>query len=233
MMCTGSSLLSGPRLARLTASNSSEGLFGSTIARDDSYGWAGNIQYMNWKLLGVQEILAPMAPTGMEKAMVAEEPAPKKLPTNPSLITNRGQIPPNQVARITWNPDERIKLGYETPGWQGKAWAPTNLKLAKRECWVVEATPKDPYYAYGRRVVWIDKHAYWAYWTTLYDRAGEYWKTIAWMDKMGYTPGRDMTVRHPFWGLGEDVRQNRASFFDVQAKGYFTEYSLGFPDSAS
>jgi hypothetical protein len=40
-----------------------------------------------------------------------------------------------------------------------------------------------------------------------------------------------MTVRHPFWGMAEDVRQNRASFFDVQSKGYYTEYELGFPDS--
>ncbi|MGE0682271.1 MAG: hypothetical protein AB7P69_15400 [Candidatus Binatia bacterium] len=40
-----------------------------------------------------------------------------------------------------------------------------------------------------------------------------------------------MTTRHPFWGLGEDVRQNPAGFFDVQSKGYCTEYQLGFPDS--
>jgi hypothetical protein len=219
------------RVRRLTASNSSEGMFGSIIARDDAYGWAGKIQYMDWKLIGVQDVLVPIAPTGMEKLMVAGEPAPKKLPADPSIITNRGEIPPGQVARITWTPEERVTVGYETQGWQGKAWAPTNLKLAKRQCWVVEATPKDPYYSYGRRVLYIDKTAYWAYWATLYDRAGEYWKTLLWMDKMGYTPGRDMTVRHPFFGVAEDVRQNRASFFDVQSKGYYTEYSLGFPDS--
>ena len=219
------------RVRRLTASNSSEGMFGSIIARDDVYGWGGKIQYMNWKLIGSQEVLVPIAPSGIEKAMLPGEPSPKKLPTDPSEIKDRGQIPAGQVARITWSPEERVKVGYETPGWQGKAWAPTELKLAKRDCWVVEATPKDPYYAYGRRVVYIDKSAYWAFWATLYDRAGEYWKTILWLDKMAYTPGRDMTTRHPFWGLGEDVRQNRASFFDVQSKGYYTEYSLGFPDS--
>jgi hypothetical protein len=48
---------------------------------------------------------------------------------------------------------------------------------------------------------------------------------------MGYTPGRDMTVRHPFFGSAEDVRQNIATFFDVQSKGYYTEYNLGFPDT--
>jgi hypothetical protein len=219
------------RVRRLTASNSSEGMFGSIIARDDAYGWGGKIQYMNWKLIGVKDVLVPIAPSGMEKAMVAGEPAPKKLTADNSLIKAKGEIPAGQVARITWSPEERVVAGYEKEGWQGAAWAATNLKLAKRKCWVVEATPKDPYYAYGRRVVYIDKTAYWAYWATLYDRAGEYWKTLLWMDKMAYTPGRDMTTRHPFWGMGEDVRQNRASFFDVQSKGYYTEYELGFPDS--
>jgi len=219
------------RVRRLTAANSSEGLFGSIIARDDSYGWGGKIQYMTWKLIGVQEMLVPIAPTGIEKAMVPGDPAPKKLAANPNEIKDHGEMKPGQVARITWNEDERLKVGYEEPGWQGVAWAPTNLKLAKRQCWVVEAVPKDPYYSYGRRVLYVDKTAYWPYWVTLYDRAGEYWKTLLWMDKMGYTPGRQMTVRHPFFGVAEDVRQNRASFFDVQSKGYYTEYQLGFPDS--
>jgi hypothetical protein len=219
------------RVRRLTASNTSEGFFGSIIARDDVYVWGGKIQYMNWKLIGVQDILATIAPSGIEKAFLPGEPASKKLASDPSYIKDKGQIPVGQVARVTWSEAERVRQGFETEGWQGSPWAPTELKLAKRKCWVVEATPKDPYYAYGRRVGYIDKTAYFPYWATLYDRAGEYWKTILWLDKMGYTPGRDMTVRHPFWGLGEDVRQNRASSFDVQSKGYFTEYSLGFPDS--
>ena len=219
------------RVRRLTASNTSEGLFGSIIARDDVYGWGGKIQYMNWKLIGVQDVLVPIALGGIEKAMATGEPAPKKLPNDPSLIKDRGQIPPGQVGRLTWSDEERVKPGYEVSGWQGAAWASTNLTLAKRRCWVVEATPKDPYYAYGRRVIYIDKVAYWAYWGTLYDRAGEYWKTMLYMDKMAYTPGRQMTLRHAYWAPGEDMRQHRASFFDAESKGYFTEYELGFPDS--
>jgi len=219
------------RVRRLTASNSSEGTFGSTLSRDDAYCWGGKVQYMNWKLIGQQTMLVPISPTGIEKAMVPGDPIPKKLSTDPNLIKNRGALQPGQVWRITWNPEDQVKVGYETPGWQGIAWAPSQLKLAKRKCWVVEATPKDPYYAYGRRVIYIDQAAYWGFWATLYDRSGEYWKTILWFDKMAYTSGREMTTRHPFWGLGVDARQNRASFYDVQAKGYFTEYSLGFGDA--
>ncbi len=219
------------RVRRLSAANSSEGLYGSTIARDDVYGWGGKIQYMKWKLVGVKDMLVPIAPNGIEKAMVAGEQSPKKLAADPSLIKSRGQIPLNQVARITWSPEEQVTVGYEDPNWQGVAWAPTKLKLAKRKCWIVEAEPKDPYYAVGRRVIYIDKSAYWAYWSTLYDRAGEYWRTQMFLEKMAYTPGRDMTVRHPFWYVSEDVRQNRATFLDFQSKGYFTEYQLGFPDT--
>ena len=109
------------RVRRLTASNTSEGMFGSIFARDDGYGWAGKIQYMNWKLLGVQDMLVPIAPSGMEKAMVAGEPAPKKLSTDPSLIKAKGEIPANQVARITWTPEERVEVGYEKQGWLGVA----------------------------------------------------------------------------------------------------------------
>lgn len=219
------------RVRRLTASNSSEGLFGSIIARDDPFGWAGKIQYMNWKLIGVQDMLVPIGPTGMEKAVVSGEGAPKKLAGNLDMIKDRAGISPGQVGRVTWTEEERMKVGYETPGWTGVAWAPSQLKLAKRKCWVVEAIPKDPYYAYGRRVVYLDRVVYWGFWATLYDRAGEYWKTLMWFDKMSYTPGREQTTKHPYFGLGEDVRQNRASFFDAQSKGYYTEYSNGLPDS--
>jgi hypothetical protein len=186
---------------------------------------------MTWKLVGVQEMLVPIAPSGIEKAMVAGEPTLTKLPRDERLIQDKGQIPPGQVARVTWSPEERIVPGYEKADWQGIAWAPTNLKLTKRQCWVVEATPKDPHYAYSRRVLYIDKMAYWAYWATLYDQKGEYWKTLLWMDKLAYTPGRNMTVRHPFWGVAEDVRQNRASFFDLQSNGHYAEYEHGFADS--
>ncbi len=219
------------RVRRVTASNTSEGLFGSIIARDDPFGWAGKIQYMNWKLVGVQDMLVPIAPTGMEKAILSGEAAPKKLAGDLSMIKERAGYTPGAVGRVSWTEEERMKPGYEVPGWQGAPWAPATLKLAKRRCWVVEATPKDPYYAYGRRIVYLDRVVYWGFWATLYDRAGEYWKTLMWFDKMGYSPGRDMTTKHPYFGLGEDVRQGRSSFFDAQSRGYYTEYSNGFQDS--
>src|SRR3989441_11064487 len=70
------------RVRRVTASNTSEGLFGSIISRDDPYGWAGKIQYMNWKLIGVQDTLVPIAPSGIEKRMGPGQEGPDELPND-------------------------------------------------------------------------------------------------------------------------------------------------------
>ncbi len=72
-------------------------MFGSTIARDDPYIWLGKIQYMNWKLIGVQEMLAPIGPGGIEKVGVVNAPVPKKLPGDERLVDRAAygnQVPP-------------------------------------------------------------------------------------------------------------------------------------------
>jgi hypothetical protein len=52
-------------------------------------------------------------------------PAPKQFATDSNLITDRGALAPGQVARITFTDEERVKLGYETPGQHGAAWWPS------------------------------------------------------------------------------------------------------------
>ena len=37
---------------------------------------------------------------------------------------------------------------------------------------------ENPYFAYGRQILWIDKDLYRAYYKEVYDRSGEYWKTF-------------------------------------------------------
>ena len=42
------------------------------------------------------------------------------------MIKDKAGIAPGQVGRVTWTEEERMKVGYDTPGWQGVAWAPSN-----------------------------------------------------------------------------------------------------------
>lgn len=217
------------RVRRVSAANTSEGVLGGMFARDDYYVWAGKVPYMNWKLIGEQDMLVPITPGGIEMPLSTAPPSPKKFQGDPQLISRDTGIPHGQVARSVLKAEEAFTMGYDTPGFQGAAWWPTNVRFAKRRCWVVEATPKDPYYVYGRRIGYVDKHAYWAYWGELYDRAGAYWRTILWTDKMAHTPKREIAFRYPFWGLMVDHRKNAAGVIDTSGKGYFTEFGIGLP----
>ncbi len=46
----------------------------------------------------------------------------------------------------------------------------------KREMWVVEGVSKLPQYAYGKRVLFLDKETYLVLYSDIYDRSGELWK---------------------------------------------------------
>ena len=48
----------------------------------------------------------------------------------------------------------------------------------KRPAWVIEAFPKDPYYTYGRQVIYADRENNLLLYKVVYTRAGEYWKLV-------------------------------------------------------
>src|SRR5262249_13248064 len=73
---------------------------------------------------------------------------------------------------------EGIHFGWETAGWSGAPWLPTNMIWVRRPVWLVEGFPKDPYYSYGRQVFYIDQATYKIYYKVVYTPSGEYWKTI-------------------------------------------------------
>jgi hypothetical protein len=73
--------------------------------------------------------------------------------------------------RIIWKDVPRI--GADDPDWDGLPWAPVSSMLARRPVWVIEATPKDPNYQYGRVVLRLDAETYHGSWASKYDRAGE------------------------------------------------------------
>ena len=52
-----------------------------------------------------------------------------------------------------------------SPGWSGLFW-------------IVEGTPKDGYYNYGKQIFYIDKVSYSIYFKMIHDKAGQYWKTV-------------------------------------------------------
>ncbi len=54
----------------------------------------------------------------------------------------------------------------------------------KRKAWVVEGTPKQAQYAYGKRVLYIDKETYLIAFSDIHDRAGQLWKV--WINEFSF-----------------------------------------------
>ena len=53
-----------------------------------------------------------------------------------------------------------------------------------RDVWVVEGTAKQAQYAYGKRVLFIDKESYYIAYSDIYDKAGQLWKV--WINQFGF-----------------------------------------------
>jgi hypothetical protein len=143
------------RVRRMSAGNRSDSLWGSDFAVDDSGGFDGKVTAFTWKFLRKQEALLPI------------------LDVDPARIVKND--------RGEWETTSGIKpliYGYQKKGWQGAAWAPTNLCWIKRSFYVLEMVSKDRYYNYGKQHLWISAETYSCSYKVIHDRAGDYWKTL-------------------------------------------------------
>ena len=194
------------RVRRLNAANGSDSLFGSELAYDDPYLFSGKVQYFTWKFVGVQEALVPYT-----------------LP-NPKLLR------PADQGYVLENPKDFLVMGWETKGWSGKAWWPTNYSLAKRPVWVVEATAKDPQYAYSRQVLWIDQELYVGYYKEAYDRAGQLWRMLLNSVSIGRTSQGDFSLAQPDFTLSVDEQRDHATVELPLKQGQKLTFNVGLSE---
>ena len=70
--------------------------------------------------------------------------------------------------------------GYEKPGSKGAPWwLQDNVVFVPRQVWIVEGESTDPYYNFGKVIMYFDKDIYRIYWKLVHNRAGEYFYTAA------------------------------------------------------
>src|SRR6266478_56047 len=134
-----------------------EGLSGAVagldIFADDLNCYAGKVEYYQWKLVGEQTILAPL---------LQPYPFPMK-----SVSPTRQLIDTPYMA-----------AGYEVPNAKGAPWwIQQNLVFVPRPVWIVEGQSSDPYYNFGKVIMYFDKEMYRIYWKQVHNRAGEYFYT--------------------------------------------------------
>ncbi len=175
------------RVRRLNPANSSDRLFGSDLTHDDPYLFSGKVPYFTWSLVGVQNALVPYT-------------VPNPKPLRPA--------PQGYWLEST---EDFLQMGWQMGGWQGKPWWPTAYRLVQRPVWVVEAVPKDPKYAYGRQILWIDRELYIGYYKETYDREGRQWRMLLNSVSIGRTTDGEFSVAQPDLTLAVDEQRNRAT----------------------
>jgi hypothetical protein len=141
------------RARRVNAATRSDPIAGLDIFSDDLNCYAGKVEYYKWKIVGEQNILAPViGPYALKQIEDAD---------------GRMDVP------IPY-----LKGGYETTGNEGAPWQITeNLVMVERPVWKIEGESTDPYYNFGKVVMYIDKDMSRIYWKNVHNRAGEYFYT--------------------------------------------------------
>lgn len=131
--------------------NRSDGFMGSDISLDDGQFFDGKPEDFTFRLIGRQDQLILMDPHGVrgEAELLAL---------------------PEGGWRILWKDIPRI--GSDDPDWKGLPWAPVSAVLVRRPVWIVEGSPKDPNYLYGRVLLRFDAETYLGTWASKYDRSG-------------------------------------------------------------
>ena len=136
---------------QVSALNRSDGFLGSDISMDDGPFFDGKPEDFTFRLVEQRDQLVIM---------------------DPFSIKNDAEIIPVEGGgwRMMWKDVPRI--GADDPNWKGLPWAPVSAVLVRRPMWVVEATPRDPNYLYGRILLRFDAETYQGSFSSKYDRAG-------------------------------------------------------------
>jgi hypothetical protein len=128
------------RIRQVSPANRSDGFLGSDLSQDDGAFFDGKPEDFEWKLVGEREglILAdPRSLAGEVKRTVLDD----------GTLTDG------------WPAGQRV-IGYQDPEWTGLPWAPRAPVLVRRKLWVVEATPRDPYYLFRRIEITLDQETF-------------------------------------------------------------------------
>jgi hypothetical protein len=175
------------RVRRVNAATRSDPVAGLDIFADDVNCYSGKVEYYKWKLVGEGTVLAPV---------LSPEPLLQK-----------------QISPTRWEVDiPYYKAAYETPGAKGAPWLIVdNLKMIPRPVWILEGQSEDPYYNFGKVIMYMDKDMYRIYWKLVHNRAGEYFYNAMCSYHWSKSPDGSFSAVTPDMVVGVNDKTNRAA----------------------
>ncbi len=193
------------RVRRTSGTSRSDPFFGSDIVVDDSGGWGGQNETMTWKVIGEKIALIPKASWQTE--------SPDKLVKQQNGSWKGRPTPGAQI------------IGCQDKNWKGATWAPLHALWVPRKVYLIESTPLDPYYNYGKQLYYIDKESVMPVYKIVSNKAGEHWKTLM-IDQFAQVFGEDkkMIIDQQGWYLTIDDKTHHATFSPV--RGTFNNWDF-------
>lgn len=175
------------RVRRVNAATRSDPVAGLDIFADDLNCYAGKVEYYKWKLVGEQNILAPVL--------------------SPDPLLQKKSTATRATVDIPY-----FKGAYETPGAKGIPWLIVeNLVLVPRPVWILEGQSEDPYYNFGKVIMYMDKDMYRIYWKLVHNRAGEYFYNAMCAYHWSTNEDGTFTAVTPNMVVGVNDKTNRAA----------------------
>ena len=176
------------RARRVNAATRSDPIAGMDIFSDDLNCYAGKVEYYKWKIVGEQKIFAPVIGPYALKQIKTKDEGKMDVP-----------IP-------------YLRGGYETPGNEGAPWQITeNLVLVERPVWKIEGESTDPYYNFGKVIMYIDKDMSRIYWKNVHNRAGEYFYTAMCSYHFSKSDDGEFGTTTPNMVMGVNDKTDRAA----------------------
>ncbi len=158
------------RVFRATSANRSDSVLGTEFTPDDGTPlYSGKVEMMKWKYIGKQDGLLPVwrlwgqAPDDYVANLTSYGEPSLRYPHVPSAFQR---------------PDKDFKSGYQEDPQVHAGWWNTGVLWVPVRMLVVEAIPKDPYYAYGREILWFEEGSNTPTWKTVFNRSGEQWRQM-------------------------------------------------------
>jgi len=175
------------RVRKVNAATRSDPVAGLDIFADDVNCYAGKIEYYKWKLVGEGNILAPvLSPYPFDQKKITETRSEVAIPY--------------------------FKGAFETPGAKGAPWLIVeNLSMIPRPVWILEGQSEDPYYNFGKVIMYMDKDMYRIYWKLVHNRAGEYFYNAMCAYHFSKSADGTLSVVTPNMVVGVNDKTNRAA----------------------
>jgi len=192
------------RVRQVRSSTRGDRIPGFEVQGDDADCYDNKTTYFTWKLLEAAEVIGPVGTDTPYARPLTDEPPGKRVMT----------LPYNNAV-------------YETPGAKGAGWFTLENVYVRRPVWIVEGTPKDPYYEAGRIVLYIDRELYNGYYKLTYNKAGELYRTNFCGAAWGRSDDGSFAAPTALLMLGVNEKENRGT-----PAGRFTKetFDHAFPD---